>query len=490
MTKSLLLFALLLSVAPRMAFAGHPELKERLRGHVRVLASDSLQGRGLGTAGAELARDYIVSRFEETGLRPLDELDGSFLQPFRFRQQLAWIDAWNIAGYIEGSDPLLKNEYIVLGAHWDHLGYEKQSDSKTIFPGADDNASGVAALIELARYFSQNPHKTGRSLIFVAFDAEESGLIGSKHFVENSPVSLLDIKLMFSFDMVGMYEANNGLHLRGMGSMENGVEIAEAVAASHSLNLRNTGSNIERRTDTAPFGDSGIPAVHVFTGTQSPYHKPEDQYHLLDYEGMEKIHGFMVDFISSLSHQAEILPSSSLINHTLAAARGRRVSAGVILNTGTGFHRYEDEFFRANSAFAGSAGFYLQIPLNRFFTLQQELLYDFNGSHIEGGTFRRHSITLPLNLQLGTPNVPNNPIRFYSFAGAWYRYNFAGTMAGSTLNFENFSEQEWGYSLGFALEIFMFTVGFTQRRALTGLYKASDINVFDSNGYFTLGYRF
>lgn len=493
MKNSLLLIAVLLFITPQMVYSENPDLKERLRDHVSVLASDSLQGRGLGTAGAERARNYIVSMFEESGLKAFDDLGGDFFQPFRFRQNLAWIDAWNITGYIEGSDPLLKDEFIVLGAHYDHLGYENRDNEQTIYPGADDNASGVAAIIELARYFSDNPQLLGRSIIIVAFDAEESGLIGSKHFVENSPVALSDIKLMFSFDMVGMYEANNGLDLRGMGSMINGVEIAEAGAARHPLNLRRTGNNIERRTDTAPFGDNGIPAVHVFTGTKSPYHKPEDQYHLLDYEGMEKINEYMADLVSSFSLQNEILPSSTLAKSdapALSSAGRSGVPAGLIINAGSGFHRYDDEFFRANSSFVSSIGFYLQIPIGSYFTLQQELLYDFNGSQMEEGIFRRHSVTLPLNLQLGTPRSLSIPVRFYTFAGPWFRYNFAGTHAGNTLDFELYNEQEWGYSLGFALEISMFTMGYTQRRALTGLYKDSQLNVFDSNGYFTLGYRF
>ncbi len=474
-----------------MVFGNESELPEKFRKHVSILASDSLQGRGLGTKGAELAREYIVSMFEEAKIQPFPELGGQFLQPFRFRQNIAWIDAWNIVGYIEGSDPVLKDEFILIGAHWDHLGYELQNEDQTIYPGADDNASGVAAIIELARYFAENPQLLGRSLILVAFDAEESGLIGSKHFVENSPVPLSDIKLMFSFDMVGMYETNNGLHLSGMGSLENGKEMAAALAAKHDLKLHKMSGDIERRTDTAPFGDSGVPAVHVFTGSKSPYHKPEDQYDLLDYEGMEKIYHYMTDVLSSLSVEAEIPPSSSLIDATgKNNGNTSRVSAGLLINTGVGFHRYDDEFFRANSSFAGTAGFYLQIPLNKIFTLQQELLYDVNGSKMESGDFRRHSVTLPLNLQLGTPRTLSIPIRFYSFAGAWFRYNFAGNQNGNSLDFAIYNDQEWGYSLGLAVEIFMVTIGYTHRRAITGIYKDTGLKIYDSNGYFTLGYRF
>src|SRR5690606_5162560 len=113
-----------------------------------------------------------------------------------------------------------------------------------------------------------------RSLIFIAFDAEESGLLGSKHYVETIDAELRNqIKAMFSFDMVGMLEANKGLDLKGIGSLVNGEEIAKKH--TDGITLLNTSASIENRTDTEPFGDKGIPAIHVFTGTKSPYHKPE-----------------------------------------------------------------------------------------------------------------------------------------------------------------------------------------------------------------------
>ncbi len=488
--KNVLLTVFLISIF--LTVYSSNDLEEVFRAHVRVLASDSLQGRGLGTEGTERARDYIAREFAQAGLRAMPGIEGGYLQSFSFRQRLAWIPGTNIVGYVEGSDPVLKNEYIVLGAHYDHLGFEKDNGEKTIYPGADDNASGVAAIIELGRYFAARPGLLKRSLIIVAFDAEESGLIGSRWFVDNSPVPVENIKLMFSFDMVGMYGANNGVHLRGMGSMENGVETAMHKAAKTGIALRNTGSNIERRTDTAPFGDAGIPAVHVFTGTKSPYHKPEDQYHLLDYVGMVKIHEFMTTFIPELASREQIEPAPALIAHAQVQAGKRlpRLLFGFNLNTGSGFHRYDDEFFRANSLFATSAGFYLQVPVSQLLTLQQEALFDVNGSKIEGGNFRRYSATLPLNLQLGTPRASGNPARVFVFAGPYFRYSFGGTEAGESIDFDLFEQQEWGYSYGLTLEVFMFSIGFTHRRAVTGLFNDSDINVFDSNNYFTLGYRF
>ena len=472
------------------SFGNNDDLKKALQNHLRILTSDSLQGRGLGTEGALKARTYIIEQFHNAGIEPVYE---DYLQHFSFRQSLAWIHAANIVGKIEGNDPGLKDEYIVIGAHYDHLGYDIKDGEKRIFPGADDNASGVAAIIELGRYFSQNPDLLGRSLLIIAFDAEESGLLGAKHFVENSPVSVENIKLMFSFDMVGMYEANNGLHLRGMASLENGDVWAENFAEEFDIRLRQAGSDIERRTDTEPFGQRGIPAVHVFTGQKSPYHEPEDQYHLLDYEGMVFIHNFMTGFLSSLSTEPQLLQSSSLIASVLQESSlvGRRPSVGFLLNTGRGFHRYPDEFFKAKPLFSVSTGLYFNLPLSNIFGLQLETLYDLNRSQIMGGDFHRQSLTIPFNIQIGTPDLQGQDIHFFLFSGPYYRYSFSGESAGVKMDFDEvFRKDEWGYSIGVGLNIFGFFMGYTSRRAVTNLLRDDENKILDSNGYFSIGYRF
>ena len=486
----LILILLLVLLSGKFSYADDPNLKNRLRTHVKILASDSLQGRGLGTDGAEMARNYIVEQFQDVGIQPFGE---DYLQKFSFRQNLAWIPAVNIVGVVKGSDPVLKDEYILIGAHYDHLGYDIQNDEKRVFPGADDNASGVAAIIELGRYFSQNQNLPGRSLLIVAFDAEESGLLGSKHFVENSPVPVENIRLMFSFDMVGMYDANNGLHLKGMASLENGDVWAESHAEEYNIRLRQTGSDIARRTDTEPFGRAGIPAAHVFTGQKSPYHKPEDQYHLLDYEGMVIIHNFMKGFLSNLSAEPQLLQSSSFIASVLQESSlvGRRPSVGFLLNTGSGFHRYPDEFFKAKPLLSVSTGLYFNLPLSNIFGLQLETLYDLNRSQISGGNFHRQSFTVPLNIQFGTPDVQGQDIHFFLFSGPYYRYSFSGESSGVKMDFDDvFRNDEWGYSLGVGLNIFGFFMGYTSRRAVTNLLLDDENKILDSNGYFSIGYRF
>jgi len=132
-----------------------------LEQHVHILAADSLEGRGLGTKGKEKAVDYIVEQFQEAGIQPLLV---DFRHDFAFMENLIRVKATNIVGFIEGTDTKLKNEFILLGAHYDHLGYRQHKKGRTIYNGADDNASGVATIIEVARFLKENQSQLKRSV--------------------------------------------------------------------------------------------------------------------------------------------------------------------------------------------------------------------------------------------------------------------------------------------------------------------------------------
>lgn len=461
--------------------------------HIEYLASEELEGRGLGTAGKVLAKNYIKEQFETAGI---ETYKGSYFQEFEVRLMLAWVQATNVIGVIEGTDPILKEEFIVLGAHYDHLGYQLEEGERVYYPGADDNASGVAAIIELAKYFSQEVNRPRRSLIFIAFDAEESGLLGASHFVSTlSEETQSKIKAMFSFDMVGMYEANGNLDLKGMGTIENGDKLVKELSAVHDISLSNLSANIERRTDTYPFGKVGIPAVHVFTGLKSPYHKPEDKFDLLDFEGMVKIHNFMSDVIDDLGDEENIMPSKEFQNSAEFSAIGtssksKIISLGVIMNHGGSFHDFEDEFYRGKSIYKFSGGLMANVGLGKMMSLQTEVLYDINGSKSQQGVFRRHSVTIPLNIQIGTPRDVNIPVRAFGFAGGYYRYNIGGSNDRLELNYEDFyNRDEFGINWGIGVDLFKFQFAFTHRSALTPISDLES-NIFARENTFTLGYRF
>jgi len=467
-------------------------LAGRLEAHVAFLASDSLEGRGLGTGGKVLAKHYIARQFEDIGLKPAGE---DFFQDFQLRQGVAWIPGTNVVGYLEGSDPLLKSEYIVIGAHYDHIGYEYRQGERIIFPGADDNASGTASLIEIARHLSRNRHLLGRSIIFIAFDAEESGLIGSQKFLEEPGKFHTDkIRLMFSLDMVGMYEDYGGLDLKGIGTMNGGKELARRLAPEHGIDLKNTSATIEFRTDTRPFSDMGIPSVHAFTGTGSPYHKPEDTWDLLDYEGMALVTRYLEALLSELSVMPEIGPSRRFI--ALQKPYALRFNAGVLGHAGGSKHIYADDFFRANTVFSFNSGFFAQVHIGKKISLQPEILYDWNGSRSAAGTFRRHSLTAPLNLQFNMVSEGGGLIRVYSLAGGYFRLSLSGKDGGVDLDLANhYPDREWGINLGFGADIMKVHVTWTMRRGLTNIFPgsdsaSSDSRVLGSGHYFSVGYKF
>jgi aminopeptidase YwaD len=458
-------------------------LSERLKQHVSILAADSLDGRGLGTPGKEKATDYIVSQFEHAGLEPLSS---NFRQRFFYRVQLVNTYPVNVAGVLRGSDPNLSDEYIVLGAHYDHVGYEYTDGERVVFNGADDNASGTAVLIELAHYFAAHRELIGRSIIFVAFDAEESGLVGAQRFVDDH--THLPIKSMFSLDMLGMYESNKGLDMKGMGSIDNGVEIATELASRHNVTLRNLSVDIEARTDTWPFGQSGIPAVHPFTGLNSPYHKPEDTWEKLEYEGMEKVVTYLGYLISELSMLPELKPSHRF--EALQSPYALRYRSGALLYFGGSHHAYPDEFFSANYAFSFATGFYAQLHVGQNLVIQPELLYDFNGSKSPAGTLRRHAFTVPVNVQYNAVNEAGL-VRAYPFGGVYYRYAFAGKDGDIDLDFDALHRNhEFGINMGFGVDVMKVQVNTTWRRALTNIHRSGGPNAFDSGWFISVGYRF
>lgn len=313
-----------------------------LKKHVYTLASDSLLGRGFGSEQGAQAASYIARQFEEAGIEPLN---GSYFHPFNHRDGILNIQGINVAGIIPGDDPVLKEEFILLGAHFDHLGWKISHGDTVVYNGADDNASGTAAIIEIGRNMAQQKESLGRSIIIVAFDGEESGLIGSSRFLDDKIIPPDKIKLMFSLDMVGMYDAHGGLDLLGVKLLNNPELIIGALAGEHNITIKKANGSIVQRTDTAPFGKIGIPAIHVYTGLESPYHKPADLAGELDYEGMAKLSNFISDATQQLS-QVENLSDMHGPQEDQADLSGTKVfRPGINVKLGSSNHNYETEFY-------------------------------------------------------------------------------------------------------------------------------------------------
>jgi hypothetical protein len=200
----------------------------------------------------------------------------------------------NVIGIIEGSDPVLKNEYIVIGAHYDHLGMggpnsnSRMPDTIAIHHGADDNASGVSSILEVAASIKALKTKPKRSIIIVAFGAEELGLVGSKHFFKNPVVDAKKIKAMINLDMVGRMRAEKVLTVGGTGTAAEFEEMLNTLEPTSKMKFVRSPDGYGP-SDHSSFYMEGIPVLYFSTGAHSDYHTPFDTYDKLDYTSMKSI---------------------------------------------------------------------------------------------------------------------------------------------------------------------------------------------------------
>lgn len=252
--------------------------RQRLLTHVEALASEDFEGRGAGTDGGRLGASYLIQQFES--LKLTEKGTRSFRQPFTSRgKKMA-----NVVGLLKGCDERLEDEVVVIGAHFDHLGVRRDA----LYPGADDNASGCAALLEVARAFTRGG-PPARSVLFIGFDGEEIGLQGSKYFVKRPTVPKKDIVAMINLDMVGR-GATGDVRVCGTPTSTLLKQHVESAAPRVDLKLH---YDFERQwrhsSDHGPFGDADIPFLYVGVLNHPDYHKPTDVADKLNPEKMERI---------------------------------------------------------------------------------------------------------------------------------------------------------------------------------------------------------
>ncbi|THU41664.1 M28 family peptidase [Niastella caeni] len=239
--------------------------------HFAYLSSAALEGRETATPGNQLAREYIVKVFDSLRLAKAGD---SFLQPFPYgtnNQQ-----GTNIIGVIKGYQ--YEKNYLAITAHYDHLG-KRNGD---IYYGADDNASGTAALLAMAQYFKQHPPK--HSLLFVAFDAEEKGLVGSKYFVANCPIPLRSIMLNVNMDMISRNDSNEifatGIyHYPFLKKYVDSIQPFTPVHIRFGHDGEKAGSHDwTNQSDHFPFHQNSIPYLYFGVEDHADYHRPGDTY--------------------------------------------------------------------------------------------------------------------------------------------------------------------------------------------------------------------
>jgi aminopeptidase N len=258
------------------------------------LADPAREGRGMGTAGLEAAADYVAAAFKAAKLKPLREGQGldAYFQPFEFTPQGAQqaLRLRNVIGVLPGSDARFDGEAVIVSAHYDHLGRSgpgvRMSEIGQIHPGADDNASGVAVLLELARIFAAggNPPRT---LIFVAFSGEEAGLQGSRHFVAQPPVPLSGIRSVLNLDTVGRL-GKGEISALATGTASEWQHVFRGITFSTGIPIRNI-PDAAQSSDQQSFIERGIPGVQLFTSAHLDYHRPTDTADRIDSDGLVKV---------------------------------------------------------------------------------------------------------------------------------------------------------------------------------------------------------
>ncbi len=265
--------------------------EDLLRRHIAVIADDSMRGRATPSRGLDLTASYIASQFARLGLEPRGD-SGSFIQRYLvpLRQD---VRAPNVVGVLEGSDSVLKHQFVVFSAHMDHVGMGAPVAGDSIFNGADDNASGTAAVLALAEAFGYARARPKRSLVFLTVSGEEQGLWGSAFFVAHAPVPLDSIVAAVNIDMIGRNWRDTIVAI-GKEHSDLGATVDRVAGAHPELRMSPIddpwpNERFYFRSDHYNFARHGVPALFFFSGTHADYHGVDDEAEKIDAEKETRI---------------------------------------------------------------------------------------------------------------------------------------------------------------------------------------------------------
>lgn len=283
------------SETKKNSFATSLELNET----VSYLASDELLGRNTGTEGIEKAAIYIEKKFKSYGILP-------YFETYRDSFKVGEKNAYNVVGILKGQDEKLKNEVLIIGAHFDHIGYGKAVENDSIANGANDNAAGTSAVIALSKYFSETK-TNGRTLMFVLFSAEEMGLLGSKHLAKKLKHENFNLYSMFNIEMIGlpMNDKSYSGYLTGHNLSNMSVKFNEYLDDSNFIGFYELAETYQlfRRSDNYPFYEEfKVPSQTLSTSDDYIYyHQVGDEVDKLNFEHMAQISNKLIIIIEKMS---------------------------------------------------------------------------------------------------------------------------------------------------------------------------------------------
>jgi hypothetical protein len=310
------------------ARADGPEPEEaRLRAEVMTLASRAFGGRS-GEGGKKTA-EHLVEKFRQLGLEPL--FDGRYTQDVPDTEP-GRVLGRNVGARLVGSDPALRDEWVILSAHFDHMGVR----NGVLYPGADDNASGVAMMLEVARVLTEAAEMPGRSVMFIGFDLEEIGLYGSRYFAEHSPVPLKQVALFITADMIGRSLGDvcdpyvfvmGSEHAPGLRRWIEEAGRRQPV----TVGMLGTDLLLLDRSDYGPFRSRQIPYLFFSTGENPSYHTPNDRPETLNYPKLEAISRVIRGVVTRAAAAPEVPKWTSAPDHSISEVRTVRDVLGRIL---------------------------------------------------------------------------------------------------------------------------------------------------------------
>jgi Zn-dependent M28 family amino/carboxypeptidase len=310
---------------------------ETLKAHIQFLAADAQGGRAPGSTGEAASAEYIMGFFKKYGLSPKGTSE--FFQPFTYTQadsphetdptKGVKREGKNVVAFLDNG---AKNT-IIIGAHYDHLGDDGRGNSLEAHPeglihnGADDNASGVAGLLELARFYSENKQKEAYNFLFIAFSAEEAGLIGSKYFTNNPTIDLKTAQIMMNMDMIGrLNDSTNRLMVYGVGTAPELVELVKKQNETFKIITDSSGIG---PSDHTSFYLKDMPVLHFFTGQHRDYHKSTDDIEKINFKGEKSVLDYMTRLIDGLCAMDKLKFTATKVPKA-STSGGFKVSLGIM----------------------------------------------------------------------------------------------------------------------------------------------------------------
>jgi hypothetical protein len=344
MLRAILLstFLSLVSLASELQAQQPPE-PPRLLDDIRFLSDDGLKGRMTGSVGADSAAAYLARRFSQVGLQPAA---GGWFQSFTVsreapaarRARSGVLVGKNVIGILPGRDPVLRNQTVVLGAHYDHLGHGEfgsldQDSTGLVHNGADDNASGAAALIQVAARLAASP--PARTVVFIAFSGEELGLLGSAHYVKEPIYPLTGTLAMVNLDMVGRLR-NGRLIVYGTRSAKEFPALLDSLNWYAGFDLKAQGDGYGP-SDHSSFYAAKRPVLHLFTDLHEDYHRTTDDWQKVNYDGLKRVADFSLGLVTALANRTRPLtfldPPSPVASQTVTAPLSGTPGYGAYLGT-------------------------------------------------------------------------------------------------------------------------------------------------------------